>query len=413
MNYLPRVIDDELAQNLEWSGAVLLEGPKACGKTESALQIAQSLIRIDTDPRVADFMKMNPTLVLEGKTPRLLDEWHVQPALWNSIRHEVDERKLPGQFILSGSTAAIDSIDKHSGAGRISRLKMRPMSLFEQGESPGQISLNELFEGNIRFADSEPVNYLKLLELISFGGWPGALNLSGPNKLGYIKSYLNNLAEVDIQEVDGVSRSPLRVRKFFSSLARNTASEAKITTLAADIGEPDRRVSRDTIYDMLEALTRLMVVEDQPAWQTHLRSSATLRKSMKRHFVDPSLAVAALGISPEKLAQDPNFVGFLFESMVIRDLRVYSQPLSGTVFHARDSYGNEVDAIIERADGRWMALEVKLGQAAVEEGAQSLLRFVAQVDNVPPSALIVITGGGSAYQRADGVFVVPITLLGP
>jgi len=412
--YRARFADAELAARLRRSGAVLIEGPKACGKTETARRQAASEVRLDVDPSVRLAMDVDPMLLLAGQTPRLLDEWQEQPALWNFVRRAVDDRGERGQFILTGSANPADDVRLHSGAGRISRMRMRPMSLAESGHSTAEVSLAGLLEGEAPVAEPSHTSVADLAELVARGGWPALLDLTTADAQAEMRAYLDLLVEVDVSRVGDRRRDPGKVRRLLQSLARNTATEAPVATLARDVGGADGEASRNTIAAYLDALSRLMVVEDQPAWSAHLRSSAILRKAAKRHFVDPALAVAALGATAPSLVADLNLLGFLFESLVIRDLRVYAQTIGATVTHARDSAGNEVDAIIELGDGRWAAVEVKMGTGAIPRAADSLLRFSANVDTAktgPPAALTAITGTGLATRLPSGVNVVPIATL--
>jgi predicted AAA+ superfamily ATPase len=415
MNYRPRIVDDELRHRLNAAGAVVIEGPKACGKTETARQQAGSSVLLDIDAQARAAAQVDPSLVLEGAVPRLLDEWQVEPSIWNHVRRAVDARQAPGQFILTGSSVPPDQVDRHTGAGRFSFLRMRPMSLVESGESSGEINLRELFEGGEIHAADSGMTVSRLAEVITAGGWPAQQGASVTAASQAAIDYLQQVCTVDVAQVGGVRRDPLKVEALVRSLARNTGTEVAVTTLARDAGGSDEALSRITVMEYLDALERLMVIEDQPAWAPHLRSTRQLRSSPKRHFVDPSLAVAALRAGPKRLLQDLNFLGLLFESLVIRDLRVLSQPLGGKVMHYRDNKGLEIDAIIELADGRWAAFEIKLGQRAIEQGAASLMKFRNLVDpehRGEPVLLGVITGTGYGYVRKDGIAVIPIGALG-
>jgi predicted AAA+ superfamily ATPase len=395
-------------------GAVVIEGPRACGKTATARQIAASEVLLDVDSNARAAIEVDPALVLDGPTPRLLDEWQIEPAIWNHVRRAIDDRSGPGQFILTGSAVPPDDITRHTGAGRISR--MRPMSLFETGRSSGGISLSELLEGSVSPVAEEGLSVAGLAEEIALGGWPGLRGRSVEDALLAVRDYLEEIARVDVGRVDGTQRDPSRVRRLLASLARNVATHAAATTLAEDTGGADGPLKDDTVREYLAALERLMVVEDQPAWAPHLRSKHRLRTASKRHFVDPSLAVAALGATPDRLLGDLNLLGFLFESLVVRDLRVYAQAADARVSQYRDSGGLEVDAIVEAGDGRWMAFEVKLGQGQIDAAAASLERFAARIDTTKcgsPALLGVIVATGYGYRRKDGVAVIPIGALGP
>lgn len=412
MNYTPRLIDAELDSALHRAGAVLIEGPKACGKTATALQRAASTLRVDIDPQVPAAMTIDPQLLLEGDTPRLLDEWQLQPLLWDAVRHTVDSRAAKGQFILTGSTAPAADATRHSGAGRFARLRMRTMTLQESGHSSAEVKLSELLENAAPRATDPGLSFEQLLTRVAVGGWPSQREIGTGAALANLRDYVSLIAEADITDVDGTRRDPQRVRRLISSLARVTATEATISTLARD----ETSLSRDAVRDYLSALARLFVIEDQPAWSAHLRSSATLRGEPKRHFSDPSLAVAALGADVPALMKDLRYTGQLFESLAVHELRVLSQSIGGTVFHARDSEGREIDAIVQLPDSRWAAFEVKLGTSidVIEQAATSLKKFAAQVSSVAgtPPILTVLTGGGLSYRRADGVNVVALTALG-
>ena len=416
MNYTSRIADAELRRKLSGTGAVLIEGPKACGKTETARQIAASEVLLDVDVAARRALAIDPSLVLEGPTPRLLDEWQVEPTIWNHVRRAVDDRQLPGQFVLTGSAVPADDVTRHTGAGRITRLRMRPMTLFESGHSDGSISLAGLLGGGPARANDAGITVAGLAERITVGGWPAHLGRSVTDALQSNLDYLDEVRRVDVNHVDGVRRDPNRVGRTVASLARNVATHASATAIAADASGVDGSVDRETVSDYLNALERLMIVEEQPAWSPHLRSRSVPRSAPKRHFVDPSLAVAALRAGPDRLLRELNLLGLLFESMVVRDLRVYAQESSGRVLQYRDNTGLEVDAIVETSDDRWGAFEVKLGAGLVDEGADSLLRFADRIDTAkcgPPAVLGVIVGTGYGYVRPDGIAVVPIGSLGP
>ena len=416
MLYQPRVVDVELQQRLAAAGAVVIEGAKACGKTATASRVVASQVMLDVDNRARQALAVDPSLVLEGERPRLLDEWQVEPRLWNHVRRAVDAAGVPGQFVLTGSAVPPDDADRHSGAGRFSFLGMRPMTLFESGTSTAAVSFAGLFGGEPVRAAEPDLSLRELIERIVIGGWPAQQNQSVADAARAARDYLEQVRQVDISRVGGIRRDPARVGSLLTSLAGNVATEVKNSVLAADAGGTDGALDEHTVAGCLDALQRLMVIEDQRAWAPHMRSKAVLRKSPKRHFVDPSLAVAALAAGPDRLLTDLNLLGLLFESLVVRDLRVFSQPLDGQVLHYRDNYGIEVDAIVQLADGRWGAFEVILGAGMVEQGAQSLLRFVQQLDlnhAGQPAVLAVICATGYGYVRDDGVAVVPIGALAP
>jgi uncharacterized protein len=408
--YHARILDEELRDRLQTSGAVLIEGPKACGKTETARQAAASEVLLDVDERARAAASLDPGLILAGDTPRLIDEWQVEPRVWNHVRRAVDDRRQPGQFILAGSAVPADDTTRHSGAGRFSRLRMRSMSLFESRLSDGSISLRALMDG-AKARSSNSIELAEMAEAVARGGWPAHQEIPIEAAMKGLSDYLKEVSRTDINRIDGIHRDPARVRRLMRSLARNVATHVTTTTLAADSS-----LKRQTVAEYLAALERLFVIEDQPAWGPHLRSRSILRKTPKRHFVDPSLAAAALGANPAALLRDLNLFGFLFESLVVRDLRVYSQPLRGEVSQFRDNKGLEIDAIVE-SDAGWAAFEVKLGGPdAIDEAAVSLLKFAREIDTErsgEPAALGVIVAGGYGYTREDGVQVIPITALGP
>lgn len=416
MAYLARVVDNELTRRLSTAGAVVIEGPKACGKTETARRQAASSVLLDVDDNARRAVAVDPSLVLDGAVPRLLDEWQVEPSIWNHVRRTVDDRAGPGQFILTGSSVPVDDVSRHTGAGRFSFLRMRPMTLFETGHSSGEVSLAEVLSGARVRARDPGLTVAGLAERLTVGGWPAQQGRSAAAGARAARDYLEQVRQVDVARVGGTRRDPAKVGRLLRSLARNTATEVAASVLGADAGGGDGPVDRHTIDAYLNILDRLMVIEDQPAWAPHLRSRASLRKAPKRHLVDPSLAVAALGAGPDRLLGDLNLLGLLFESLVVRDLRVFSQPLDGEVFHYRDSNGVEADAVVQLADGRWAAFEVKLGAGLVDQGATSLLRFRDAIDpgrSGEPALLAVIAGTGFGYVRDDGIAVIPVGALGP
>lgn len=414
MEYIKRFADDILAERLKSAGAVLIEGTKACGKTETAKQAAKSVAQFDNDPQIKIKMQIDPKSVLVGEVPRLLDEWQVYPEIWNSIRHEVDARKLKGQFILTGSATPNSESKRHSGAGRFSVIKMRTMSMFERGWSTGEVSLSALMNGEAPASNDVKFDLGEMAEKITIGGWPGLISENAAVGLQFAGDYITLIAEADLSRVSQRQRDPNKVKRLLQSLARNISTEASLAALSRDTGGNDNELDDETVADYLSELERLMVVDHLPAWNTHIRSSDMLRKAPKRHFADPSLAVGALGLSVDKLLADLNYFGLLFESLVVHNLRVYADASGGKVFHYRDSRGTEADAIIEYADGTWGAFEVKLGIGAVDEAVVSLKALANKIDTdrvKAPGALTVITGNGFAYRRPDGVNVVPISTL--
>jgi hypothetical protein len=415
MSYTARIADLELEKRLEATGAVLVEGPKACGKTETARQIANSEVLLDVDKDARDAAELNPALILGGEIPRLIDEWQLAPEIWNHVRRAVDDRVDPGQFILAGSAQPTDDETRHTGAGRIGRQKMRPMSFYELGTSNGEISLAALLDGQPGEASNPGLELGDLAEAICRGGWPAFRGLDLPVALRRVRDYLGEIPRSDVQRL-GERHRPERVMRLIESLARNVATAVTARTLAADASRPEDPVSDDAVADYLSSLARIFVVEDQPAWQPHLRSRYRLRRAAKRHFVDPSLAVAALRTEPGGLIRDLNFMGLLFESAAIRDLRIHAQAIDGEVEYYQDSGNLEVDAIVKAGDS-WGAFEIKLGgERRIEEGAASLIKFKERIDTSKsgdPSVLAVIVGTGYGYVREDGIQVIPVGCIGP
>jgi len=420
VEYKKRVIDDHLRFMLTASGAVLIEGPKWCGKTTSAKTIAKSVIEMDEPKnRVSNlnFAKIAPEIILDGEAPRLIDEWQVAPVLWDAVRHEVDKRSKMGQFILTGSSTPINRDEIiHSGTGRITTLKMRPMSLFESNDSDGSISLKAIFEGNPITPRKNSMTIQKMSFLICRGGWPLSLDLDERASLQQAKNYYKAVTESDISRVDGVERDSNKVKALMKSVARNIASQASIPTLLDDLKYGDNQMSDVTVASYLAALKKIHVVDDLEAWNPNLRSRSAIRTSPTRHFVDPSIATAALGISPNDLLADFHTMGLFFESLCIRDLRVYADALEGQVLHYRDSSNLECDAIVHLDNGLWGAIEIKLAEHLVEEGAKTLNDIAQKIDTNKmnkPSFLMVLTGDGYSYQREDGIYVVSIASLRP
>lgn len=415
--YRSRFVDAELASRLATVGAVLVEGPRACGKTATARHAARSEVLLDTDDQARAAGLIAPSVLLDGEKPRLLDEWQLVPAVWNHVRRDVDDHPGdPGRFILTGSAVPDDDITRHSGALRISRLRLRPMSLAESGHSTGAVSLGGLFSGEEPRAADPGLTITDVAERIVVGGWPKLLESTPEEARRALRDYLDDTRRIDLYRLDGVRRDPENVERVVRSLARNIATPVSTGSIAADVGGPEGPIKPHTVKEYLEALTRVFVLEDVPAWAPALRSRSLLRTKPVRHFVDPSLATAALNASPDRLIRDVEALGLLFESLVVRDLRIYSQVIDGSVYHYRDNTGLEADAIVELADGSWAAFEVKLGQAATDAAAENLLRLAERVDILrhgKPAVLGVITGWGYAYRRPDGVAVIPIGTLAP
>ena len=416
LSYITRISDEELKRKLNASGALLIRGMKACGKTQSAKQLAASIISFDQDEQVPLLMESAPERLLLGDTPRLIDEWQEYPKIWNYVRHEVDQRNKTAQFILTGSSNPEESVKMHSGAGRFTVLDMRTMSWQEMGYSSGEISLGKLLNGINQQTIDTPTDLEFIAERIIMGGFPGLLNKSLAQAMEINRAYVDLLADVDMSRVSDVKRNPEKVRSLLRALARNVATTVDITVLEKDVKlNENTDISRPTIYDYLEALNRLMLIEDQPAWNTHLRSSASLRKSAKRHFSDVALAVASLGIGKEALINDLKLTGFLFESLVVHDLRVYAQANDAKVYHYYDSTGLEVDAIVQKYSGEYCAFEINLGIGQIDDAANKLLKFASILEDTSSTklqSLNVITGTGISYVRNDGVNVIALSSLG-
>ena len=374
---------------------------------------------MDTTMRARLAANLDPAVLLDGPVPRLLDEWQLAPDIWNPMRRACDDRGRPGQFILTGSADPPDDITRHSGAGRVLRVRMRSMSLFESGESDGSASLARLFEPGRISAPDSGCDLGEVLAMACRGGWPGLVSrgTDPPAALRVLTGYLEEISRTDVSRVDGVVRNPAGVRRLLESLGRNIATEASFATLAADTAGDDPGIDRKTVSAYMTALARLFVVEDLPAWRPHITSRSALRNAPKRHFTDPSLTAAALAVTPDAATADLKFAGLLFESLVVRDLRVYGQANSCEIAHYRDSDGLEVDAIVRRADGRWIAVEVKLGgEAAIGQAVRTLRRLRERIDadrTGEPARLVVVTAGGYGFEHPDGVTVVPVTALGP
>ena len=427
MEYLKRVADKLLELRLEAFGAVQIKGPKWCGKTTTAEQYAKSVLKMqDPDKREAYLAtaRTKPSILLKGETPRLIDEWQVAPVLWDAVRNAVDERRERGQFILTGSTVIEDSEIMHTGTGRISRMSMYPMSLYESLESNGQISLSELFDNDS--LDIDGIESKMTIEQLIFaacrGGWPASLDVKSEKaKLLIAKDYVNIVCDEDISKVDGIRRNPLLARQIIKSYARNLCTLAKKTNMLKDMIAESESITMVTFDDYVAALEKLFVIEDIEAWNPSIRSATAIRSGKKRCFVDPSIAVAALGLSPQLLELDLKTFGFIFECMVLRDLRVYSQALGGRLSYYNDKYGLEADAVLHLDDGRYALIECKLGSRDIEEGAKHLLTLKSLVQKYnetseqiklrEPDLLIVITGGEIAYTRNDGVKIIPLACL--
>lgn len=422
--YKRRVADKLLARRLKSAGAVLIEGPKWCGKTTTAEQIASSVLYMDEPEKKEQNLRMaeiKPSILLAGNKPRLIDEWQIAPTLWDSIRFTVDHGEGEGSFILTGSSVPVDlSKTEHSGTGRFARIRMRPMTLFESGESSGEISIGSLFKDNP--GDSlAAVNALDINEiayLVCRGGWPRAvLQNDREIALDQAQNYYDSVVKSDISRADGISRNEQRARLLMRSYARNQGAQVSNSALKADMDANDSStLDEDTVMSYVNALKKIFVVEDLPAWNPNLRSKTVVRTSDTRYFVDPSIAAAALGIYPKDLINDLNTFGLMFETMCVRDLRVYAEALGGQLYHYRDKSGLECDAVIHLNNGDYGLIEIKLGgDTLVEHGAKTLKELAGKIDTTRmhnPSFLMVLTGTDAyAYQRKDGVYVVPIGCL--
>ncbi|HEY0118478.1 MAG TPA: DUF4143 domain-containing protein [Cellulomonas sp.] len=417
--YRERIADRLVADALRTFGAVVIQGPRAVGKTTSGLRLAASSVRLDASPDLAALAETSPPAVLAGNVPRLVDEWQLAPTLWNAVRHEVDTRGAPGQFILTGSATPSDDVTRHSGAGRFRRVTLRPMTLAESGESTGAVDFSDVLSGATVAGIGGPTveDYARL---IVRGGWPALVTAPERSPADYLTAYLDDVARVDLPGADART-DPVRMLALVRALARNVATEASAVTLGAEaeIGDRDHPaigVSPQSVRKYLHALTRVFVVEEQPAWAPHLRSRVRLRVQPKWHFVDPSLAAVSLGAGPSALLDDPKSLGLLFESLCVRDLRVYAQALGGNVYHYRDETGLAADAVVELGDGRWAAFEIKLGGAAyVDKAAANLAKLAAKVSEQRAARLCslnVLTAGTTSYTRPDGVNVVALGHLG-
>ena len=419
--YKQRIADRLLVRKVLGKGAVLIEGPKWCGKTTTAKQLAKSVLDLG-DASVlkqsSQMIEISPRSLLEGKTPRLIDEWQALPSIWDSIRSEVDKRSEPSQFILTGSSVLPDAdATIHSGTGRFAHIMMRPMSLFESGESSGTISLNDLFDGKTPEVQQCDLSIDDIAYLTCRGGWPWATLISKEVALDQAFDYVDSVIKRDIQRVDKVKRSPERTRLLLRSYARNISQQVSYATIRKDMLANDANtLDEDTVADYIKALKKLFVIEDLAAWNPNLRSKAAIRTSDTRHFVDPSIGIAALGIAPKDLINDLDTFGLFFEDMAVRDLRVYAEALDGGLYHYRDSNGLECDTVLHRRNGSYALLEVKLGgEESINAGAASMIELAGKIDTdkMPaPSFMAVIIGVGRyAYRRQDGVYVIPIGCL--
>ena len=418
-NYHQRIADSLLNFKLHSKGAVLIEGPKWCGKTTTALQIAKSSILMQDQDNLKDYLELaqiRPSALLQGETPHLIDEWQVAPQLFDAIRYEIDKRDEFGQFILTGSATPYDiSKINHTGTGRISRMTMRTMSLFESGESNGTVSLKEIFDGNTEVEGTSNIDLSELSYLICRGGWPKVVDIKDQRiALQQAIDYYDGVINSDISRVDDIKRDPNRAARVLRSYARNIASQAKLSSITQDIKSNEEiNFSDDTVSSYIKALKSIFVIEDSNSWNPNLRSKAAIRTTDTRYFLDPSIACAALGIGPQDLENDLNTFGLLFENLVVRDLRIYADAIDGKVYHYRDNLDLECDAVVQLRNGKYGLIEVKLGgEKLISEGIKSLNKLEEKLDITKmkaPAFKMVITGVGKfAYKNKDGILIVPI-----
>lgn len=419
------MVDKELKINMEVFGATLIVGPKWCGKTTTGLNIAKSVLRLQDPDNREEYLKtasIKPSVLLKGDTPRLIDEWQDAPVLWDAVRLEVDQRQEMGQFILTGSTTINKENIMHSGVGRIAKVKMYPMSLYESSESNGTISISDLFE--TESLDIDGIESQLTIENLIFaacrGGWPSSLDIDDNRALKIAREYINNICDIDISTVDGVNRNPQLAKQIIRSYARNISTLAKKTVILRDITQNTESTTIKTLESYLTALNNLYVIEDVPAWSPSIRSASAIRSGNKREFTDPSIAVAAMGLTPEQLMLNLNTFGFIFECLCIRDLRVYTQKLGGRLSYYHDRYNLEADAMVHLDNGKYALIEFKLGSKEIEMGANQLIELKELIieNNEKnsekmkvPDLLIVITGGKIAYRLDNGVLVIPIGCL--
>lgn len=420
-DYKNRIVDQILEKKLKGKGAVLIQGPKWCGKTTTAEQISKSILymaKSDEKEQNLTMVEINPSLLLQGEVPRLIDEWQIAPKLWDAVRYEIDHRNAEGQFILTGSSvpAKMDDVT-HSGTGRFAWLLMRPMSLYESGESTGEVSLKDLFKETKKIEGINNLDLEKIAYLVCRGGWPRAIFMEEEIALEQAYDYYDAIVNRDISEADGISRNPERVKNLMKSYARNMGTQASNDTLRNDmIANDSNSLDTDTVLSYVNALKKIFVVEESPAWNPNLRSKTAIRTSDTRYFIDPSIAVAALGIGPKDLINDLNTFGLLFETLCIRDLRIYAESIKGKVYHYRDASNLECDAVIHLRDGSYGLVEIKIGgDSLINEGAETLKKLESRIDTTKMknlSFLLVLTAIGKyAYKREDGVYVVPIGCL--
>lgn len=417
MKYLPRVVDLEIDELMEIMGAVLIEGCKWCGKSTTGSYHAKSIIEFQNPDRKQEYDEIKntkPSLFLNGEKPRMFDEWQMYPVVWDSIRTDVDHTGLKGQYILTGSAKPSEGETMHTGTGRISRVLMRPMSLYESGESTGEVSFNDILAGKDISGESK-LSLDDLANIIVRGGWPASIEVKSDAKYRFAKEYVKALVHEEVKKTDGIERNPEKMQNVLRSLARNVSTQVSNSTIEGDVRNKfDDDISRPTLNDYLNTLEKLFVIEDVNATNLNFRSKYALRTKPKKYFVDPSIATAILDIKPKDLINDLNTFGFMFESLCVRDLKIYTQSYGGSVTFYRDEKDFEVDAILRTSNGNWGAIEIKLGAGYIDEAANNLLKFKERVDIEKcgePSFLMVLTGTNYSYKRDDGVYVVSIGTL--
>lgn len=415
--YFQRLIDTKVEKYLETFGAVLIEGPKWCGKTTTASMHAKSILKMQDPRQIRNNLliaETAPDLLLEGDKPRLIDEWQIAPSLWDSVRVAVDDSGETGQYLLTGSSVPPSESTMHTGTGRIARLMMRPMSLFESLESTGSISLRQLFEERALVGVRSNLSIKDIAFLVCRGGWPQSIGKDIESSLLIAEQYVKSIYENEIQRLDGMQKDPKRVQTFLRSYARNVQTLTKNTVLLDDMNANEIGLTEATFYNYLNALQRLYIIEETPAWAPSIRSKTAIRTSNKKGFIDPSIAAAALGLSPDVLLRDFETFGFLFEALCFRDIRIYADQIGGDIYHYRDAYGLECDAVIRMKNGDYALVEIKLGGKAESLAAENLLKLedlLVSSNHRRPSFKMILTGGEYAYTRKDGIHVVPIGCL--
>ena len=420
MRYIKRIIDKEIKEKLSATGAILIRGPKWCGKTTSAKQIAKSVLDMQDPDLQENYLELavtKPSLLLEGEKPRLIDEWQLAPRLWNAVRYSVDQTSKPAQYILTGSATPVEDDSLHSGTGRFAFITMKPMTLYETGDSNGSVSISGLLGGK-RGIDGKKTSltYEKIAYALCRGGWPNTVKLNEKSALDVPKNYLDILCESDISKVDGVKRNPMLARAILKAYARQVSTINSSKTLYKDVQANYSDISERTIFDYINTLKRLYIIEEIEAWNPNIRSKTSIRTAPKKSMADPSLAVAALRCSPKELMLDIKTFGLLFENLVNRDLSVYVNSIGGNLKHYRDRFGLECDNVIQFHNGKYALVEIKLGGARIKEAEEHLITLkeliVKNEPNLaPPEFLMIITGTEMAYETENGVFVVPIGCL--